>query len=237
MSTGPAEPAHATPDPARARTSPRAPSTRPAAQPPRPWLVSAARRTGRFVGHRLLRADVRGAEHVPLHGPVLLAGNHTSALDGPLLYAFSPRPVMVLAKSELFRGPLAPLLPQLGAIAVHRGTPDRAALRAALMHLGAGGAVGVFPEGTRGAGRFDEVAHGLAYLAVRSGAPVVPIVVQAPRSRTSGGGRPPVRIVFGPPLIVQFEGDSRARRTVSLAAEQLRLALVDHLRRTTGDSP
>ncbi|MDP9102169.1 MAG: 1-acyl-sn-glycerol-3-phosphate acyltransferase, partial [Actinomycetota bacterium] len=204
---------------------------------PRPWLVASARWTGRTLGDCLLRVDVHGAQHVPHQGAVLLAGNHTSALDGPLLYALSPRPVVILAKSELFRGPLAVILPLLGAIAVHRGMPDRAALRGALLHLEAEGAVGVFPEGTRGAGRFDDVAHGLAYLAVRSGAPVVPIVVRAPTGRHWRRSRPSVQIVFGEPVRVALHGDPRARRTVTLAAEQLRLALVDHLRRTTGESP
>jgi 1-acyl-sn-glycerol-3-phosphate acyltransferase len=110
---------------------------------------------------------VIGGEHVPTAGPVLLAGNHTGFLDGPLVYAFSPRSATFLAKSELFVGPLARPLTWLGQIPVHRGHPDRAALRAGLAVLASGGALGVFPEGTRGSGTLEEVSDGLAYLALR----------------------------------------------------------------------
>ncbi|MGZ6826936.1 MAG: lysophospholipid acyltransferase family protein, partial [Mycobacteriales bacterium] len=132
---------------------------------------------GRVLFRALFRLEVRGTEHVPSRGPVLLAGNHTGFLDGPLLFALSPRPASFLAKSELFVGPVAHALGRLGQIPVHRGRPDRAALRAGLAVLAGDGALGVFPEGTRGAGELESVSDGLAYLALRSGAPVVPVAV------------------------------------------------------------
>lgn len=205
----------------------------------KPWLVAASRPLGQLLFRSAFRLTVVGAEHLPAAGPVLLAGNHTGFLDGPLVFAVSPRSATFLAKSELFVGPLARALGWLGQVPVHRGRPDRAALRTGLSVLTAGGVLGVFPEGTRGAGTFDEVSDGLAYLALRSGAPVVPVVVLGTAAALPKGARlprlrSPVTVVFGPPLQVRVEGDPRARRTVSAAAEQLRLALVAHLRSAAG---
>ncbi len=204
----------------------------------KPWLVAASRPFGLALFHAAFRLTVVGTGRVPRTGAVLLAGNHTGFLDGPLVYAVNPRSATFLAKAELFVGPLGRPLGWLGQIPVHRGTPDRAALRAGLAVLRGGGALGVFPEGTRGAGRLDEVSDGLAYLALRSGAPVVPIAVlgtaQAmPKGRRLPRWRAPVTVVFGEPIVLRVAGDPRARRTVSAAAEQLRLALVAHLRAAT----
>src|SRR2546423_1731141 len=59
--------------------------------PPHAWLVRTARALGRFLFPRCFTLRVYGAEHVPLSGPVLLAGNHTSFLDGPLVWVLAPR--------------------------------------------------------------------------------------------------------------------------------------------------
>lgn len=200
----------------------------------RAWIVAGSRPFGWVLFHALFSVQVEGAEHVPRHGPVLLAGNHTGFLDGPLVYSVSPRQASFLAKSELFVGPLARALGWLGQIPVHRGRPDREALRAGLAVLARGEVLGVFPEGARGAGTLDSVNDGLAYLALRSGAQVVPLAVLGtaealPRGRRLPRFRAPVRVVFGPPAYVLVDGDPRARRTVAAAAEQLRLALVAHL--------
>lgn len=200
----------------------------------KPWLVAASRPFGVALFHCLFSVSVQGSEHVPARGAVLLAGNHTGFLDGPLVYALSPRSATFLAKSELFVGPLARALGWLGQIPVHRGRPDRAALKAGLDVLRGGGALGVFPEGTRGAGTLEQVSDGLAYLALRSGAPIVPLAVLGtaaalPRGRRFPRWRAPVAVVFGAPFVLSVEGDARARRTVGVAAEQIRLVMVAHL--------
>ena len=207
----------------------------------RPWLVVLCRGIGSRLARVLFTVSVEGTEHVPPSGSVILAGNHSGFVDGPLVFLLAPRPPALLAKAEIFLGPFTWLFDGLGQIPVHRGKPDRAALKRGLAELEAGGALGVFPEGTRGSGQFDEITDGLAYLALRSGAPVVPIAVLGTSEAWAKGGsmpklRAPVRVVFGPPVIVAVEGDPRARRTVSAAAEQLRRALVDHLQRTTREA-
>lgn len=208
---------------------------------PKPPLVAFTRAWGRLLARTVFRFEVAGTEHVPTHGPVIVAGNHSGLLDGPLVYFTCPRAPVLLAKAELFVGPWARVLGWLGQVPVHRGQPDRAALKAGLDQLAGGGVLGVFPEGTRGTGQLEQVSHGLAYLALRSGAPVVPLAVVGtatawPKGRRLPRLRAPVRVVFGPPVVLEVEGDPRARRTVGVAAEHLRLALVDHLRTTTGES-
>ena len=218
------------------------PTRRRATGTPKPAVITGVRLVGTGLARAVLRLRVEGAHHVPMTGPVLLAGNHSGILDGPLVFFLSPRPASLLTKSEVFVGHWARACGWLSLIPVHRGQPDRAALKAGLEVLQAGGALGVFPEGTRGTGGFDSVADGLAYLALRSGAAVVPIAVHGtgaalPRGRVVPRLRAPVRIVFGPPVSFTTTGDPRARSTVRAAAEQLRLALVDHLRRTTEEQP
>lgn len=207
----------------------------------KPPVRSAVRLVGTGLARGVLDLTVTGREHVPAHGPVLLAGNHSGILDGPLVFFVSPRPASLLTKSEVFVGPWARACGWLGLIPVHRGQADRAALQAGLSHLTAGGALGVFPEGTRGSGGFDTITDGLAYLALRSGAPVVPIAVSGTGAALPKGSavpklRAPVRIAFGPPVEVTPSGDPRARSTVRDAAEQLRRALLAHLRSSTEET-
>lgn len=200
---------------------------------PKTFLIRLLRPFGRALFRSAFRMTVRGTEHVPPTGAVLLAGNHKGFLDGPLVWAYSPRPAVFLAKSELFVGFLARALGWLGQVPVHRGRPDRTALRTALSVLERGGATGVFPEGTRGTGVLEEISDGLAWLALRSGAPIIPIAVLGTAEALPKGGRPrwraPVTLVFGPAVRVTPTGDARSRRTVRAAAEELRVALLDHL--------
>jgi 1-acyl-sn-glycerol-3-phosphate acyltransferase len=208
----------------------------------KPPVRSGVRVVGTGLVRSVLRLRVEGSHHVPVEGPVLLAGNHSGILDGPLVFFVSPRPASLLTKAEVFVGFWARACGWLGLIPVHRGQADRAALQAGLAHLATGGALGVFPEGTRGSGGFDEITDGLAYLALRSGAPVVPIAVLGtgaalPKGKTVPRLRAPVRVVFGPAVTVEPTGDPRARRTVHDAAEQLRLALLAHLQSSTEERP
>jgi 1-acyl-sn-glycerol-3-phosphate acyltransferase len=204
----------------------------------KPWLVRLLRPFGRWLFRRAFRLEVRGVENVPASGAVLLAGNHTGFLDGPLVWAFSPRQATFLAKSELFVGPLGRALGWLEQVPVHRGRPDRTALRTALGVLEGDGAMGVFPEGTRGAGVLEEVSDGLGWLALRSQAPVVPIAVLGTAEAMPKGGKPrlraPVVVAFGPPVTLSTTGDARVRRTVRAAAEELRLVLLAHLEAARG---
>lgn len=209
--------------------------------PTRPWLVVACRAFGGALARAIFRIRIIGAQHVPATGAVLVAGNHSGFADGPLVFLLAPRPAALLAKAEIFLKPFARFFLALGLIPVQRGKPDRSALKAGLAALEQGEALGVFPEGTRGSGAFDQITDGLAYLALRSGAPVVPLAVFGTAAAWPHGNRPPtwrapVTFVYGPPIQLEPTGDPRSRRTVADAAEQLRQALVDHLNSATRET-
>lgn len=199
-----------------------------------------AHRIGVPLLHTLWRVRLHGAHHVPRTGPVLLAGNHTAFLDGVLLVGLAPRPVHFLTKREAFRGPLRPLLLGLGQIPVNRSSADRAAVMSVLGVLREGGVVGVFPEGTRSTREFAEVRRGLAYFALRAGAPVIPVACLGTGDRGAtvvGLPRPRARIdlVFGPEIRLPEGG--RGRVAVDAASERLRDGLARHLaeaRNSTG---
>lgn len=198
-----------------------------------------ARRIGPFVLRPFWKIRLHGAEHVPASGPVILAGNHSGFLDGPLIVGLAPRPVHFMVKREMFRGAVGSALHWLGQISVDRHGTDRAAIQAALGVLEQGGVLGVFPEGTRSAEDFATMHNGLAYFALRSGAPVVPVACLGAGSRgTTIGSLPRLRtrldVVYGPPIDL---GRGTGRKAVAAASEQLRDALRAHIeqaRRETG---
>jgi 1-acyl-sn-glycerol-3-phosphate acyltransferase len=193
--------------------------------------LGAIRRLAAWLVRLVFRIRMTGLEHVPASGPVLVAGNHTGFLDGPLVMILLPRPSSFLVKSELYDGPFRRVLSFARQIPVRRGAPDRTALRQALAVLAGGGVLGVFPEGTRGHGRLETVQHGIGYLALRAGCPVVPVVCVGtaealPEGRALPRWRAPVDIVFGPAFELSVEGNPRARSTVAAAAEEIRLRLL-----------
>jgi len=199
----------------------------------RPWVVAVLKPLVRLLFTAAFRVTVRGTEHTPKIGPVLIAGNHSGFLDGPLVAAFAPREVRIVAKAELYHGAAGRFLHLVGQIPIHRGHPDRAALRAGVRVLSEGGVLGIFPEGTRGTGDLSRVQGGAAYLLLRAPAPVVPVVCVGTDQAMPKGGRPrwrsPVEIVFGPPTWLDLPAGPRSRSTVAAVAEQVRVVLGDHL--------
>jgi len=144
------------------------------------------------------RYRVVGAENVPLHGGVVVAANHISNLDPPLLGVAVPRPVSYMAKKELFAIPvLGPVISHLNAFKVDRDAGGTAALRASLRLLKEGRCVGIFPEGGRNLTGTNQEKAGAAFLAAASGAPVVPAAIVGSRKL-----RPFARVtvIFGEPL-------------------------------------
>jgi 1-acyl-sn-glycerol-3-phosphate acyltransferase len=154
----------------------------------------------------LFRVEARGAQHVPAAGPVLLVANHSSVLDPPLVGGMTPRKLTFLAKAELFEIPgLGGLIRRLNARPLRREGADPSALRLAQRVLQEGGALLVFPEGTRGdEGVLREAKLGAALLAMQTGAAVVPVYVHGSgRALPRGRWLPrPAKVVvtFGAPL-------------------------------------
>lgn len=135
-------------------------------------------RTSRAVLSPLFRMRWIHTERMPMSGPAIVVANHRSYID-PFALAFmlpTRRPLLFLAKKELFRVPvLGPFLNSAGMLSVDRGTADRGAIRNAVDLLKLGGALGIFPEGTRIRGdKKAEIEVGTAFIASLSGAPVIP---------------------------------------------------------------
>jgi 1-acyl-sn-glycerol-3-phosphate acyltransferase len=180
-------------------------------------------------------AQVHGAHAVPATGGVIFASNHLGLLDGPMLVGRAPRWVQCLVKEEMFVGPLGMIMRSTGQISVRRDHGDRAALGRALDVLAGGGTVGVFPEGTRGRGDFGAVRLGVAWLALRSGAPVVPVAcLGTRRTGESTHGLPAPRrrldVVFGPPVQLDQRPDLPRRAALAAAGATLQHALATHVR-------
>jgi 1-acyl-sn-glycerol-3-phosphate acyltransferase len=155
-------------------------------------------------------------------------------LDGPLVFGLAPRPVHFLVKSELFHGPVGWVLDHCSQIPIDRSQADRRALRLALAVLGRGGVVGVFPEGSRGLGDVASVHAGITWLALSSGAPVVPIACLGTRRPGAAVGRPPapgqrVAVVFGAPIRLAAEPGLPRREVSRRETERLRRLLAAHV--------
>ncbi|GAA2789268.1 lysophospholipid acyltransferase family protein [Saccharopolyspora taberi] len=171
------------------------------------------------------RVRIHHAERIPRSGPVVLVANHSSLLDGPLLFGMIPRTAVFLIKHEMFRGALGWFLRRIGQLSVRRGEPDRTPLLAAVRVLRAGGLVGVFPEGTRG-GEVTQAQHGAAWLARSAGAVVLPVACRGTR-RPEGRGRrlfPRVDVLFGEPVVLP---DAKGRAGLTAATERVRTELVE----------
>jgi len=172
-------------------------------------LVYAVCKEGSYmIGRLIWRMRTLGVENVPASGPVIIACNHASNLDPPLLGSCVPRPVVYMAKQQLFAMPVVgPLITALGAFPVDRSRGDVAAIKAGMTVLRAGDVLGIFPEGGRNADRAKPPQSGVALLASSSGAPVVPTYIDG-TAHPSRLGR--ISVVFGEPL--RFEAARQARR-------------------------
>jgi 1-acyl-sn-glycerol-3-phosphate acyltransferase len=140
---------------------------------------------------RLLFGYTRhGGEGVPSEGPLIVASNHSQYADPVLVCVAVPRRLQWMAKKQLFVFPFRKFFEFIGSFPVDREGGGRAAIRAALAFLAEGWALGIFPEGThRGSGTSREAKSGVVVLALRSGAPVLPIHVgklPGPLSRLRG---------------------------------------------------
>jgi len=162
---------------------------------------------------------------------VILASNHIGWLDGPLLFAMSPRPAHALVKEEEFVGRTGTLLRFVGQIKVTRERTDAGALRHAVRALNAGQVVTIYPEATRGAGDFTRFKGGVTWLALVTGAPVVPVAIfgtrlagEASDARPAKGAR--LDIVYGEPIQFPMQAWPRDREMLEDAGDQIR----DHLR-------
>ena len=189
------------------------------------------------VLHRLLRGPIRaglarwfdftidGLEHLPSSGPYILAANHHNYLDGVVLAVAIPQPISFLVMPRVWRAtPLHPLFHRhIRSIPINLERPDISALRQALAALEMGRIIGIFPEGPFSVrGRLEVGLQGVALLALRSRAPVVPAAIRGTyealvHRRAYIPRRHPIRLRVGPPRVFddRLAGRRNARAAVT----------------------
>jgi 1-acyl-sn-glycerol-3-phosphate acyltransferase len=182
-----------------------------------------------WIVHGICRAYFRvrivGLEHVPLDGPLILASNHVSFIDPPLIGSMVPRVVNFLARDSLFRVPLlGGLMRQLKTVPVDRDSGG-AGLKAILDRLQGGGAIILFPEGTRSPnGQLLPAKAGVGLTVIKTTAPLVPVRLDGAFEAWGRHRRFPlprkITITFGPPL--KFERE----RTEAASCDRSRLKTI-----------
>lgn len=198
---------------------------------------------GRFVltplARIVYRPRVEGRANVPKTGPVIFASNHMSFIDSIAIPVAAPRPVHFLAKASYFDGPgfkgwaSKEFFTAIGAIPVKRGAGQAAldALDQQRLLLEQGSAVALYPEGTRSLdGRLYKGRTGVAFLALQTGAPVVPVgLIGTDKVMPVGAKRPSlshrVTVKFGEPLELSHHGPASSGRARRLATDDIMAAI------------
>jgi 1-acyl-sn-glycerol-3-phosphate acyltransferase len=192
-----------------------------------------------FVARLLWGTRVEGTERIPSEGAFILVANHCSNLD-PLILGWAignrtRRLIHFMAKSEMRSWPvLGWLAGQSGVFFVRRGEGDRAAQRFSLEALAAGRPIALHPEGTRSKdGRLKAGRSGAAFLAIRSGAPLLPVGIAGTHRIFPGRSRFPhsTRIVVrvGQPFTLPHVPDGRLDREALAAGTELIMAAIAEL--------
>ncbi len=221
------------------------------AQPPAPAESSSAEVSGvgflyYFVrwgiaplARLIYRPHIEGRHHIPRTGPVILASNHLSFIDSFVIPMFAPRPVYFLAKSSYFDGKgiggwlSRNFFSALGATPVQRGAGQAAldALEQQKRILQSGRAIALYPEGTRSLdGRLYKGRTGVAFLALQTGAKVVPVGLAGTNDAMPVGAkwprtRPRVTIRFGEPLDLSQHGPASSGKARRLATDEIMSAI------------
>ncbi|WP_433257353.1 lysophospholipid acyltransferase family protein [Streptosporangium sp. CA-135522] len=193
-------------------------------------------RLAKIVSAPVLRllwpTEVTGAEHVPGSGPAILASNHLSVLDSTFLPIVLPRQVRFVAKAEYFTGnPVtAAWMRATGQISIDRQSPSSAQdmLDAAARVLDDGELFGIYPEGTRSPdGRLYRGKVGVAWLALATGAPVIPVAMSGTDAVLPIGASLPklgrVGVRIGKPLT--FSGSQTSARDRRQVTDEIMAAI------------
>ncbi|HEU4948438.1 MAG TPA: lysophospholipid acyltransferase family protein [Kribbella sp.] len=204
--------------------------------PPLPYRLALPMRSiARPYFRRRYRLTVHHEDRFPRTGPVLMTPNHLSLLDAPLLGAIAPRMLHQLGKIEAFGGLQGRILRLIGQIPVDRSAYDVLAVRQSIQVLRDGRVLNLYPEGTRGRGDFSRIRTGVAYLAMVTGAPILPVALLGTRlPHGDVEGFPPagsrVDVVYGEPFTVDRVPFPRRHPDVRAVADQIGDVLRAHVR-------
>ena len=197
------------------------------------WGPRWSRHVGRLLDHVWWDTEVHGAQNVPADGPVIVASNHTGIVDGPVLHGALPRGSHFLVKQEFFDSRLGFLMTGAGQIPVDRSA-GRAALATGKKLLQEGRVVGIFPEGHRGRGDVTSVRAGVAWLALQTGAPILPAACLGTRRSGDPRGYVPrprakLHVVFGEPFHLEIPDGVKGRARMAAAMEQIAQRLAENV--------
>lgn len=188
----------------------------------------------RPLARMIYRPHIDGKHHVPRSGPVIFASNHLSFIDSIAIPVAAPRPVHFLAKSTYFdTWGSRQFFTAIGAVPVQRGAGQAAldALEQQRQLLDAGRAVALYPEGTRSLdGRLYRGRTGVAFLALQTGAPVVPVGLIGTDKMMPVGAKMPsvrhrIRVSFGEPLDLAHFGPATSGRARRQATDEIMSAI------------
>lgn len=175
-----------------------------------------------------LKLAVSGTEHIPTHGPFILAPVHRSTMDIPIASAVTRRRMRFMGKDSLWRhGILGSMFSALGAFPVTRGSADLEALRRCISIIESGQPLVLFPEGTRQRGdTMQPLFDGAAYIAIKTQVPIVPVGIGGSEGVMSSGSikiqRRKCAAVIGEPIYpLKIYGTRAPRSEVRDLTEQL----------------
>ena len=167
------------------------------------------------------RVHLRNRFNVPRHGPYIIAANHLSWTDIPLIPMYLPGKVVYMAKEEAFSGRVGWLTRFLGAFPVRRGEGDRQSLRTAQEQLKKGNVLIIFPEGTRS--KTHTLAQGnpgLGLIALRADVPVIPVAIWGSENALKKLGAD-ITISYGEPMTLKAKGAKITREDIDNATDEV----------------
>jgi 1-acyl-sn-glycerol-3-phosphate acyltransferase len=194
-----------------------------------PVLYHALRWVTTLIVAVALHLRVFGLRNVPARGAFIIASNHLSWADIPLVAVRLHRKVIYMAKEEYFSSRMAWVVRFLGAFPVKRGEGDRQALRTGEEQLKKGNILVMFPEGTRSRTRTMAKGHaGLGLIALRTGAPVVPVAIWG-SEKVFKEFRPRVTLCYGDPMVFKPRGEKITREDIDETTDQVMRSIASML--------
>jgi 1-acyl-sn-glycerol-3-phosphate acyltransferase len=198
----------------------------------RPWFYYFGNWFLRTFFPLILRVDIRGLEHVPREGALIVAISHSNFLDPLVTGAYTPRDVIPMAKIEAFNYPVIGwIVKWYGAFPVRRGEADMSSFKTALRLLQGGHALVMAPEGHRSeSGALQQGREGAIMLSLRTGAPILPVAVWGGKSLWKNLAhlrRTPMWFYVGEPVLPEVRATKPTREWVGQLADELMFCIAD----------
>jgi 1-acyl-sn-glycerol-3-phosphate acyltransferase len=195
------------------------------------WTVWIVVRT---LARLLFRLQISGQSHIPRSGGVLIAANHASYLDIPILGCALPRRASFIGRLDLFAGIVGSVLRYLGWIPIRRGQVDRKAFDEAVRRLKAGQVVVIYPEGSRTEdGQLQPGKPGIGMMAAAAGCAVLPALLEGTYDALPPGAYwirfRPIRVAFGEPMDFSAALESESEDKMKSVYQQISQEIMDRI--------